>query len=648
MSHQESDVIAVVLPDGSELEVERGSTIEEIAYEIGPGLGDATAGGRIDGELVGKELAVTEDGAEIEIVTEDSDEYLQVMRHTAAHTLAQAIQRLYDDVDLAIGPPTDDGFYYDFDDLDVDEEDLPEIREEMEAIVEEDHEVTYERVSIEEARDRLADQPYKLELLEEFAEDDDTVHFYGQGEWEDLCKGPHVESTGEIGAIELLEIAGAYWRGDEEEEMQTRIYGTAFRSEDDLEDFLERRREAEERDHRRIGSELDLFSIQDRTGPGLPLYHPAGKTVLRELEGFVEELNLDADYEYVETPHVFKTDLWKESGHYDNYADDMFLFEVGDDEFGLKPMNCPGHAAIFDDSAWSYRDLPIRYAENGKVYRKEQRGELSGLSRVWAFTIDDGHLFVKPDQLQAEVEEIMDMIQAVLDTFGLDYEMALATRPDKSVGSDEIWEKAESALEAVLEDRELDYEVEAGDGAFYGPKIDYEFEDAIGRSWDGPTVQLDFNMPERFDLSYVGEDNEEHRPVMIHRALYGSYERFFMMLIEHFEGKFPLWLAPEQVRVLPITDDNAEYADDVAADLEAAGFRVEVDQSDNRLQRKIRAAHDDRVPYQIIVGDDEQADGTLSVRDRKERQEHDVDPEAFYEHLEAERAEKRTEPDFLD
>jgi len=647
MSQQESDLIAVVLPDGSELEVERGATIEEIAYEIGPGLGDATAGGRIDGELVGKELPVTEDGAEIEIVTEDSDEYLRVMRHTAAHTLAQAVQRHYDDVDLAIGPPTDDGFYYDFDDLDVDEDDLPTILEEMEAIVQEDLDVEYERVPIEEARERLSDQPYKLELLEEFAAEDDTVHFYSQGEWEDLCKGPHVESTGEIGALELLEIAGAYWRGDEDNEMQTRIYGTAFRDEDDLEGFLERRREAERRDHRKIGNELDLFSIQDRTGPGLPLYHPPGKTVLRELEGFVEELNLAADYEYVETPHVFKTDLWRESGHYDNYAEDMFLFEVGDDEFGLKPMNCPGHAAIFDDSAWSYRDLPIRYAENGKVYRKEQRGELSGLSRVWAFTIDDGHLFVKPDQIQAEVERIMDMIEEVLETFGLDYEMALATRPEKSVGSDEIWEKAESALESVLEDRELDYALEEGDGAFYGPKIDYEFEDAIGRSWDGPTVQLDFTMPEQFDLSYVGEDNEEHRPVMIHRALYGSYERFFMMLIEHFEGKFPLWLAPEQVRVLPITDDNLEYAEEVATDLQGAGFRAEVDRSDNRLQRKIRAAHDDRVPYQLIVGDDEEEAGTLSVRDRAERQEHGVDPLDFYAHIEEERAEKRTAPDFL-
>jgi threonyl-tRNA synthetase len=390
---------------------------------------------------------------------------------------------------------------------------------------------------------------------------------------------------------------------------------------------------------------MDLFSIQDVTGPGLPLYHPPGKTILRELERFVEVLNEDAGYDYVETPHVFKTDLWHQSGHYENYADDMFIFDVGDDEFGLKPMNCPGHAAIFQDHSWSYRDLPIRYAENGKVYRKEQRGELSGLSRTWAFTIDDGHLFVRPEGIEDEVEMIMDVIVEVLETFGLEYEMALATRPEKSVGSDEIWERAESQLESVLEKRELDYEVEEGDGAFYGPKIDFAFEDAIGRHWDGPTVQLDFTMPEQFDLSYVGEDNEEHRPVMIHRALYGSYERFFMMLIEHFEGKFPLWLAPEQVRVLPISDDNLEYARDVAATFDE--FRVEVDDRDATLERKIRAAHDDRVPYQIIVGDDEEEEGTISVRDRFEDQEYDVGIEAFREHLEAERDEKRLEPDFL-
>ncbi|AGB16833.1 threonyl-tRNA synthetase [Halovivax ruber XH-70] len=637
--------IAVVLPDGSELDVDADATVEDCAYEIGPGLGSDTVAGKLDGELVAKEAPVY-DGVNLEIVTDQSDEYLDVMRHSAAHTLAQAVERQFgDDVQLAIGPPTDEGFYYDFDQLDVDEDDLPALESEMESIVDEDLDIEREEVSIAEAEDRLADEPYKLELLEELAEEGETVTFYTQGEWEDLCAGPHVDSTGEIGAVELLEIAGAYWRGDETNPMQTRIYGTAFESESDLEEFLERREEARERDHRKIGNEMNLFSIQDVTGPGLPLYHPPGKTVLQELSSFVGELNRDAGYDYVETPHVFKTDLWHRSGHYENYKDDMFVFDVGDDEFGLKPMNCPGHAAIFQDQSWSYRDLPIRYAEDGKVYRKEQRGELSGLSRVWAFTIDDGHLFVRPDQIEAEVEQIIEMIFTVLETFDLEYEVALATRPEKSVGSDEIWERAESILESVLEESKMDYEVEHGDGAFYGPKIDFGFEDAIGRSWDGPTVQLDFNMPERFDLSYVGEDNEAHRPVMIHRGIYGSYERFFMVLIEHYEGNFPLWLAPEQLRVLPISDDNLAYAHEVADEFD--DFRVEVDESDATLGRKIRAAHDDRVPYQLIVGDDEEADGTISVRDRYEDQREGVDLETFHDHVAAERAEKRTDPDFL-
>lgn len=649
MSESEShEQIAVVLPDGSELSVTAGASVEDIAYEIGPGLGNDTIGGRINGELVGKEVPVYEDKAEIEIITTDADEAVQVHRHTAAHCLAQAVQRLYDDVQLAIGPPTDDGFYYDFDNLDISEDDLDEIMDEMHKIIEADYTIEYEQVSIEEARARLADQPYKLELLEELAQEGETVSFYKQGDWEDLCKGPHLDSTGDIEAFDLLEIAGAYWKGDEENPMQTRIYGTAFTSEKDLKEFKERRREAEKRDHRRIGSEMNLFSIQDVTGPGLPLYHPPGKTVLKELQDFVEQINRDAGYEYVETPHVFKTELWKQSGHYENYADDMFLFEVGSDEFGLKPMNCPGHAAIFQDHSWSYRDLPIRYAEDGKVYRKEQRGELSGLSRVWAFTIDDGHLFVKPEDIESEVEQIIEMIDTVLNTFSLDYEIALATRPEKSVGSDEIWERAETQLQSVLERRELNFEVEEGDGAFYGPKIDFAFEDAIGRKWDGPTVQLDFNMPDRFNLSYVGEDNEEHQPVMIHRALYGSYERFFMMLIEHFEGKFPTWLAPEQVRVLPISDSNNDYAQRIASELENQGVRVEVNDRDDTIERKIRGAHEDRVPYQVIVGDNEKEAGELSIRDRQERQQYNVDPDNFYQHLQKEIQQRRTKPDFLE
>ncbi|PSQ44744.1 threonine--tRNA ligase [Halobacteriales archaeon SW_7_68_16] len=649
MSGQEVDAdarIAVELPDGSQLAVPEGATVGDVAHEIGPGLGDDCVAGRIDGELVDRQWPVS-DGAVVEIVTPGSEDYLEVMRHSAAHVLAEAILRHHPDAHLAIGPPIDDGFYYDFDGLDLDEEAFDEIRAEMESIIEADLPFEREAVSYEEAEKRLADRPYKLELLEEFDEDD-PISFYRQGEFEDLCAGPHVESTGEIGAIAVEEIAGAYWRGDEDNEMLTRVYGTAFRSEEDLEEYLAQKREAERRDHRRIGNEMDLFSIQDVTGPGLPLYHPAGKTVLRELSEFVEDLNAEAGYEYVETPHVFKTDLWKQSGHYDNYQDDMFLFEVGDDEFGLKPMNCPGHAAIYQDSSWSYRDLPVRYAEDGKVYRREQRGELSGLSRVWAFTIDDAHLFARPDQIEAEVERIMDMIATVLNTLDLEYEVALATRPEKSEGSDEIWERARSQLEEVLEGREIDYDVEPGDGAFYGPKIDYAFEDALGREWDGPTVQLDFTMPERFDLSYVGEDNHEHRPVMIHRALYGSYERFFMMLIENFAGSFPLWLAPEQVRVLPISESAEEYAAEVAADLRTDEVRVSVADDDETLQRRIRAGHDDRVPYMVIVGENEMEAGTVSIRDRFENEIQDVDPEDFRAHLRSERDEKHIQPDFVD
>ncbi|TKX60257.1 threonine--tRNA ligase [Halorubrum sp. SS7] len=638
--------VTVVLPDGSELTVPAGSTVEDVAFEIGPGLGRDTVAGKIDGELVEK-YAEVHDGARIEIVTDQSDEYLTVLRHSAAHVFAQALQRLHPEATLTIGPPTDDGFYYDVTDVDVDEDDLAAIEEEMEEIIAADYDIEREVRSREAAKETYADNEYKRQILDEEA-DGEEVTFYVQDDWEDLCQGPHVESTGEIGAATLLEVSAAYWRGDEENDSLTRVYGTAFASESDLEEYLELREQAQERDHRKIGQEMNLFSIPTVTGPGLPLYHPPGKTVLRELSEFANELNRDHGYEEVETPHVFRTELWKQSGHYENYKDDMFLLDVNDEEYGLKPMNCPGHATIFDQQNWSYRDLPQRYFENGKVYRKEQRGELSGLSRVWSFTIDDGHLFVRPDQIRGEIESVIEMIFEVVETLDLEVEVALATRPDKSVGGDEIWESAEEQLRDVLESGGYDYDVEPGDGAFYGPKIDFGFEDALGRVWDGPTVQLDFNMPDRFDLTYTGEDNEDHQPVMIHRALYGSYERFFMVLIEHFDGNFPLWLAPEQVRILPVSDETLGYAHRVKNELEDAGFRVEVEDRDWTVGRKIRAGHDDRLPYMVIVGDDEQEAGTVSVRDRFENQRGDVDLDDFVDHLVAERDEKRTEPDFVD
>ncbi|MGM0447706.1 MAG: threonine--tRNA ligase [Methanobacteriota archaeon] len=638
--------VTVVLPDGSELAVPAGSTVEDVAFEIGPGLGRDTVAGKIDGELVEK-YAEVHDGARIEIVTDQSDEYLTVLRHSAAHVFAQALQRLHPEATLTIGPPTDDGFYYDVTDVDVDEDDLAAIEAEMDEIIAADYDIEREVRSREEAKEVYADNEYKRQILDDEA-DGEEVTFYVQDGWQDLCQGPHVESTGEIGAATLLEVSAAYWRGDEENDTLTRVYGTAFASESDLEEHLELREEALERDHRKIGQEMNLFSIPTVTGPGLPLYHPPGKTVLRELSDFANELNRENGYEEVETPHVFRTELWKQSGHYENYKDDMFLLDVNDEEYGLKPMNCPGHATIFDQQSWSYRDLPQRYFENGKVYRKEQRGELSGLSRVWSFTIDDGHLFVRPDQIRGEIESVIEMIFEVVETLDLEVEVALATRPDKSVGGDEIWESAEEQLRDVLESGGYDYDVEPGDGAFYGPKIDFGFEDALGRVWDGPTVQLDFNMPDRFDLTYTGEDNEDHQPVMIHRALYGSYERFFMVLIEHFDGNFPLWLAPEQVRILPVSDETLGYAHRVKNELEDAGFRVEVEDRDWTVGRKIRAGHDDRLPYMAIVGDDEQDAGTVSVRDRFENQRGDVDLDDFVDHLVAERDEKRTEPDFVD
>jgi threonyl-tRNA synthetase len=639
-----SDIV-VILPDGSELSVPEGSSVEDAAYEIGPGLGKDTVAGVVDGELVDKATEL-HDGDDLVIVTDQSDEYLDVLRHSAAHVFAQALQRLHPEAKLTIGPSTDQGFYYDVTNVDLDMDDLEDIEAEMADIVEEDLPIERVLVDREEALEKYADNEFKREILETEAAGEDPVSFYQQGEFEDLCQGPHVESTGEVGAFKLLNISSAYWRGDEENETLTRVYGTAFESESDLEQFLQMQEEAKERDHRKLGQELELFSIDETTGPGLPLYHPNGKRILDELADYAKQLNLDAGYDPVETPHLFRTELWKKSGHYENYVDDMFLLDVNDEEYGLKPMNCPGHATIFDQKSWSYRDLPVRYFEDGKVYRKEQRGELSGLSRVWSFTIDDGHLFVRPDQIEDEINLIIDNILEVFDTFDLDAEVALATRPEKSVGSDEIWEQAETQLKAVLDDSGIDYGIEAGDGAFYGPKIDFAFKDALGRKWDGPTVQLDFNMPDRFDLTYTGEDNEEHQPVMIHRALYGSYERFFMVLIEHFNGKFPFWLAPEQVRILPISDDQLGYAKKLQYEL--GDFRVDIEDRSWTLGRKIREAQEDRVPYMVIVGGDEEEAETISVRDRKEREAKDVTVEEFRSHLEAERDEKRAEPDFLD
>ncbi len=639
--------ITAVLPDGSELELEYRSTVEDAAYEIGPGLGSDTVAGIVDGELVDKETPLTED-CEIEIVTEGSDEYLQVLRHTAAHVFAQALQRHYPEATLAIGPPTDDGFYYDITGPDLDEDDLETIEAEMAEIIEADYELERVLRSRKEAFEIYEDNPFKQDILDTEAADEEEVSFYIQDDWQDLCEGPHVESTGKIGAVDLMEISASYWRGDEDNETLTRVHGTAFESENDLEEFLENRRKAKERDHRKIGQEMDLFSVPEHS-PGCAHFHPPGMTIRRQLEQFIRNKDDELGYDEVFTPELNKAKLWKPTGHYDAFKEEgeMFAWEQDDTEYGLKPMNCANHAYIYDQGQYSYRDLPVRFSEFGTIYRNEQSGELSGLLRVRGLTQDDGHAFIRRDQIETEITSTLEVIEEIYDLFDLEVLYKLETKGDDAVGSDEIWEEATSALRDSMEALGLEYDVEAGEAAFYGPKIGLDARDALGREWTIGTVQLDFNIPERLDLSYVGEDNEEHRPVMVHRALLGSFERFMGVITEHFNGNFPTWLAPEQVRILPVSDDNIPYAKQLK-NRYLGEFRVEIEDRSWTVGKKIQQAHDDRVPYMLIIGDEEEASETVSVRDRFENQQKDIPIEEFQSHLKKETAEKRIEPDFLE
>ncbi len=638
-----SEQVTVVLPDGSTMEVERGATVEDVAHEIGPGLGRDTVAGLVDGDLVDKVTPLTED-CEIEIVTADSDDYRRVLRHTAAHVFAQALQRQYPEAKLAIGPPTDDGFYYDVAGVDLDEEALAAVESEMEAIVAADHELDRVERSREVAFEIYEDNPYKQDILDTEAAGENPVSFYVQDGWQDLCEGPHVDSTGEIGAVTLLEQSAAYWRGDERNDQLTRVYGTAFESEAELDAFLERRRKAEERDHRKIGREMDLFSVPAHS-PGCAHYHPNGMRIRRELEEYIREKNSDLGYEEVWTPELNKAELWKPTGHYEAFKEEgqMFAWEQDDTEYGLKPMNCANHAHIYDEGQHSYRDLPVRFSEFGTVYRNEQSGELSGLLRVRGLTQDDGHAFIRRDQIETEITETLEVIEEIYNLFDLEVLYKLETKGDNAVGSDDIWQEATQGLRDSLDTLGLEYEVESGEAAFYGPKIGLDARDALGREWTIGTVQVDFNIPRRLDLSYVGEDNEDHRPVMIHRALLGTFERFMGVIIEHFDGNFPTWLAPEQVRILPVSDENLGYAKRLK-NRDLADFRVTIEDRSWTVGKKIQAAHDDRVPYMLIVGDDEAESGTVSVRDRFESQRSGLGIEAFQGRLAAEVEQKRVEP----
>jgi threonyl-tRNA synthetase len=619
--------VKVFLPDGTELELDDGASGADAARAIGEGLARAALGIRANGELQDLD-APLEDGAKIEIVTARDDDGLWLIRHDAAHVLATAVMDLYPGVKISIGPPIDDGFYYDFDFPDgvkVTDDDLAAIEAKMREHIKADEHFEREDVPVAEAIARFRDegQDYKVELIEDLVKDADpahpvdTVSLYRNGPFTDLCRGPHGPGTKDVKAFKLTSVAGAYWRGDAARQMLTRVYGTAWPSKEQLEEHLKRLEEARARDHRKLGRELDLFMLSDLS-PGSPFWLPNGTHVWNELTNLWRTTNVDRGYLEVRTPILYDVELWKQSGHWHVYRDNMYFTDVEDRPMGLKPMNCPAHVQIYKRDLHSYRDLPIRYAEQGLVHRHEPSGTLHGLLRVRHITQDDAHVFCREDQIEEEVIRCLDFGFYIYDQFGFKPRLELSTRPDKRVGTEEMWAKAEAALAKALDDEGLEYELNPGDGAFYGPKIDLHMTDAIGRSWQLGTVQLDYYMPEQFELSYMGADNQEHRPVMIHRALMGSFERFIGILIEHYGGDFPFWLAPVQARVLPIADRHAEYAHEVVARLRDYGIRAEADARTESIGKKIRDGELHKVPYMLVVGDQEQSDGTVSVRKHRE------------------------------
>jgi threonyl-tRNA synthetase len=621
----------VKLPDGSALELEPGATGADAAAAIGPGLAKAALAVKVDGEV--RDLTAPLSGGEsIEIITEKSPEALELLRHDAAHVLAESVLDLWPEAKISIGPPIADGFYYDIEFPDSErpgEEDLARIEERMAEHVKADEPFVRRELPVAEAIEYFRDQgqDYKVELIEDLVRDEgaETVSLYRNGPFEDLCRGPHGPSTGRIGAFKLTSVAGAYWRGDETRQMLTRIYGTAFPDRKQLEEHLERLEQARARDHRKLGSQLDLFLLREES-PGMPFWLPQGTVLLRLIEAEVRKQLAARGYVEIETPQILDEELWHRSGHWDNYRENMYFVEPseregGGDErrFALKPMNCPGACLVYGSERHSYRELPLRIAEFGLVSRYEREGVLHGLLRVRAFTQDDAHVFSTMEQVTDEVDSICEAIDELYARFGFDdVRVELSTRPEKSIGTEEQWERAEESLREALERQGREYELSPGEGTFYGPKIDFHVTDALGRSWQCGTCQLDFQMPERFGLTYTGADNAEHTPVMIHRALLGSMERFAGILIEHYGGRFPLWLAPTQAVILPLADRHNEYAAKAAEELRAAGVRCRVDERSESVGKKIRDAELARVPYMLVVGDREQDAGTLALRSHEQ------------------------------
>ncbi len=609
----------VTLPDGSDLTVADGATAGDVAAVIGPRLAKAAVAAKIGDRVVDLTTPVGE-GDRIAIVTPDSAEGLDVIRHSAAHVLADAATRLYPGTKVAIGPAIKDGFYYDFEFPEpVGEDDLPRLMEEIYRLLGASLPFQRREVSKEEALDLFAGEPYKVELIRDLPEDA-VISVYRQGEFLDLCRGPHVPDTGRIGAVGLLSVAGAYWRGDSDNTMLTRIYGTAFPSKKELDEYLERMEMARQRDHRKLGRELGLFSFHDE-GPGFPFFHPKGMRVINALLDYWRREHVAAGYEEIRTPMMLERTLWEHSGHWDNYKDNMYFTKIDDVEFAVKPMNCPGGTLVYKSEQHSYRDFPMRIAELGQVHRHEMSGVLQGLFRVRVFTQDDAHIYCLPEQVEDEVVGVIQLVHRMYKTFGFErVHVELSTRPEKSIGTDEMWEMAEKELASALERAQLAYDLNPGDGAFYGPKIDFHIEDVMGRTWQCATCQLDFTIPERLDLEYVGEDNQKHRPVMLHRTVFGSLERFLGILIEHYGGALPAWLAPVQVAVVPVADRHAEYAGEVRAALQGAGLRVEVDVRTESVSKKIRDGEVTKVPFMLVVGDREieQRGVTLRARGSKD------------------------------
>lgn len=634
-------MIKVKLIDGCMKEIEEGSNGYSLAASISKKLAKEAIAAKINGKLVDLNHGLKNDD-KVEIITADSEDGIEIIRHSTAHVMAQAVKRIYGNVKLAIGPTIKNGFYYDFDlDISLTQDDLKKIEDEMNKIINEDLKFKRDDVSREEALKIMSEKGeyYKVELINALDESE-KISLYEQGDFTDLCRGPHIPSTKFIKAFKLTSVAGAYWRGSEKNKMLQRIYGVAFSSKKELEKYLNMIEEAKKRDHRKLGRELKLFEIMDE-GPGFPFFLPKGVILKNILIDYWRKLHNEAGYVEIETPIMLNKELWIRSGHWDHYKENMYTSMIDNKEFALKPMNCPGGMLVYKSEGHSYRDLPLRVGELGRVHRHEISGALHGLMRVRAFTQDDAHIFMLPEQIKSEILGVIKLIDEVYDTLGFKYNVELSTRPEDSMGSDEEWNMAERSLKEALDEGGLDYKINEGDGAFYGPKIDFHIEDSLGRSWQCGTIQLDFQLPQRFELEYIGSDGGKHRPIVIHRVIFGSIERFIGILIEHFAGKFPVWLSPIQVKVLPIFDSFMEYGHEVIDKLRKYGIRCEIDNRSEKIGYKIREARNERVPYMIIVGEKEKNHGNISLRSRDMGEEGSTSLEEFITRVLKEDQEKK-------